>query len=211
MKEELISSLLEINGDLLDTCINELSRNGLLSNIPVFGSMIALAKTRKTISDIILLEKLKRFANNLDQITDKERLEFLFELEQDPIKKNRVGESVLLVLDHFSAFEKAEVLAIMFSSYIKKEIDFADFQRLALAIDLAYLEDLKTLLLVPSRHTKEMQEGLLRSGLTSFSQHSHAIENGFGEQTTYTPIIITRLGEKFREIILNSKKFEANE
>ena len=59
--------------------------------------------------------------------------------------RKRVEENLLLLLDRLDDMGKPELIGRLFSAYLRQELAYEDFQRLAGSIDRAYMPDLPLL------------------------------------------------------------------
>jgi len=200
MTERLGEQVFDTSVELLEALGDQVFDDGLLKDIPILGTAVNLARIGKTITDRIFLKKVAKFLVSLSEVEEIEKQKFYSRLETDQRLRQKTGEVIVLILDHFEDLEKPEILARVFISHIKGVISFDQFRKLASAINLAYVEDLRQLVDSKGRSTTDIQEsrqGLLRTGLTAISQHGVPVQSGFGEDVVYSPITTTALGKLF--------------
>ena len=111
-----------------------LSEDNVLRDIPVFGTVVRLAKTVGVIRDRIFLAKVLRFLARLGDIPPQDRVKFVKSME-DRGERQRVGEALVLLLDRMDDMDKPELLAKLFAAYLREHIDLETFRWLASALD----------------------------------------------------------------------------
>ena len=125
----------------LDSILDE----GLLEEVPVFGWLKKSYNVVGTVRDRIFLKKVANFLAGTRNISEEDRNKFLRMMSDDPIFSKKVGESLVLLLERQEDFEKATILGRAFSRYIRGEIEYDVFLKLAKAIELALIGELRNL------------------------------------------------------------------
>ena len=103
----------------------------------------------KTIRDKLFVRKVWDFLRACPKFNDLEKLGFVREHLDDPVKAKKLSDAIVLILDKLDDLEKAAMLAKMFAALVRKRIDYADFRRLSAGIDRAFVDDLKILTAQP--------------------------------------------------------------
>lgn len=167
-----LNDLANVIGDSAEAAIDAALSGGLLKEIPVIASLVGLAKTGLAIRDRIFLKKLLRFLRTAAEVPDDERDAFIDKISTDEPFRRKVGETLIVVLDRLDHLDKAELVARVFNGYVQGAVDFPAFERLATAIDRAFMEDLTSLLRYCSGEVEWPQENLWQrlypSGLSHF-------------------------------------------
>lgn len=169
-EQPLVEAALEGTEVVVDTLID----SEILKSIPVVGTAVKLIKGAGQIRDRIFAAKIMRFLQTLDAVSPQLKDEIRKRVAQSPADGRRVGETVVLLLDRLSELSKAELLAILFVAYAYGHISSLDFQRLAHAVDSAFMDDLNTFLAAShnigkkSPSTGGYLKALYPSGLTEF-------------------------------------------
>jgi hypothetical protein len=117
-----------------------------------------------------------------------------------PRFNNPVGNAIVLILDKLDDLEKPEMLAKVFAALVRNKINPETFRRLASAIDIGFLEDLKAF--ADSRGATPVEltalyTNLLRTGLTELEGPRIPSEKGMPKVVCN----VTELGRLFREFI----------
>lgn len=134
---ELASTVQDLGEVGLDAILND----GVLRDIPIISTIVGAAKALISVRDKLLLEKLKRFLQGIS-VTEENRHKFLDELNRNAGYKRKVGESLIMLLEHFDDMTKADMLAKLFSSHLRDEISWPEFQRFAFVIERVFIHDL---------------------------------------------------------------------
>jgi hypothetical protein len=223
---DFVDPLKDVAVGLAEVGLDMLMDEGVYRDIPLLGSIVGLVKAAHSIPDLLLHQKVASFLLTLPTIRPEEKARFNAEMADDPKKRKKVGEILLLLLDRYSDFDKVKILAILFAAYIRNEITVEEFRRLGQAVDQAFVDDLKDLL----REDEDwrylwgevMLSNLLRTGLTAFSKdvRERRMVHGPGyPDTTNRPtrgynikgpfanpdIVLTGLGALYLSIMLKAK------
>ena len=156
--------LSEMLQDYVEIAIDTVIQDDLLKEIPVIGTAVNLAKMGIAIRDRNFIKKILRFIQEFETITAEEKESLLNKIDEDEKFQERVGETLILLLDRFDHFAKPKMLAQLLRGFLRGEIDFAEFQRLSTAVDRAFMPDLEQLLSYYSKHTPPHQRGLRGKG-----------------------------------------------
>jgi hypothetical protein len=101
-KSDLASLAPEYAELLLDGALDE----GVLKDIPVLGTIAAVAKTGLAIRDRMFVRKLYLFVYALKEISPSERASMILRLEEDEKFTQRVGECLVLLLERLDHLQK---------------------------------------------------------------------------------------------------------
>ena len=131
--------------DLAEMALDRNLAEGLLKDVPIVGTLVKLAKAGHSVSEELFIRKLARFLADLNEVPLEDR-ERLLERYPDSSDEQRVlGENLLLVLERLDDIKKPAILARFFAAYIKSEIDYFTFTRLARALEKFNVELLPNL------------------------------------------------------------------
>ena len=90
---------------LLEVALDALLDEGLARDIPVIGTVVALARTGAAIRDRILVKKILRFLTELGEVPERERARFGEKLRANPGHRREVGETLIGLLDRLRNLE----------------------------------------------------------------------------------------------------------
>ncbi|WP_392476798.1 hypothetical protein [Nostoc sp. C110] len=193
MKDKPLEEAFLENTEVL---IDQFISNDLVKDIPVFGTALKICKGVADISNRIFLAKISRFITKLNSVKPQEKKALIEKIKNNSEEAEKIGEVVLFILDKISDLEKAEIIAMIFIAYAHNQINYDDFRRLAEAVSLAFVDDLKTLI-NKSSITCKSQEAYLRY-LSSTGLTEIVGEKTFDEAGEFY-FEVTELGYKFLE------------
>lgn len=187
--------------DVAEVAFDALLDDGILKDLPIIGSIVTLFKGAMDFRDRIFVAKIARFLFNLTSTPSEQRESFKREINQNAKFKQKVGASLVLILDRLDDIEKTDFLAKCFRTYLCNNISFDQFRRLSAAIDIAFIDDLKT---ICSELTNVEEEehiclsNLARTGLVEF--RASGIPGTWNEMGTIR-YSLSPLGRQFVGII----------
>ncbi|MBU0588740.1 MAG: hypothetical protein KJ852_08415 [Gammaproteobacteria bacterium] len=121
--------------DLAEVALDQNLPEGVLKATPVVSTLVKLARMGQAVFEELHLRKLENFLVELNAVSVEER-EILLERYPDSSEEQRVlGENLLLVLERLDDIKKPAILARFFAAYIRSEIDYLTFTRLARALE----------------------------------------------------------------------------
>jgi len=136
-----LDSVVEAGEIAVDSMLEE----GILKEIPVLSAIVRLYKAGVGIRDVLFLKKLNRFLAGLQSVREEERQKFIDSMNADPEQKQRVGETLLMLLERLDDMGKPDLVARAFKRFMREEIDLEELRRVCLAIDRCFLSDLRYL------------------------------------------------------------------
>lgn len=185
--------------------LGELLGESVLKEIPFIKGVVACFKVPLAIRDQLFLRKVAGFLAACPRFTESEKEVFRKENFSDDKKAKKLGDSLVLILDRLDDMEKPQMVARMFAAFIRGKITFDVFRRLATAIDLGSVDDLREFIKIeptPSggrtslnSKTQILRSNLIRTGLVSlpsFTQTTPILGVSFSEND---------LGKTFKEIM----------
>jgi hypothetical protein len=185
--------------DVAEASLDQMLDDGLLCDIPVFGTLARLHKTLGVVRDYIFTRKVVRFLARLGQVSFEERRAFLGRLGTRE-ERHRLGETLVLLLDRLDDMEKPEILARLFAGYVKNRYDWPTFRSLSLALDRMSLPTLPSL-----RHFYETDRTGFTIGGDDLAQLAAAGLVGFrflpSDAMTGGTFTKTQLGTLFLEVL----------
>ncbi|SIT13363.1 hypothetical protein SAMN05421786_106134 [Chryseobacterium ureilyticum] len=135
---EIVNASLDIGEAIIDSNLED----GILKDIPIIGTLINLNKGMLSIQDRIFSKKILSFLNQLKDIPEEKRIKAIQKIEDSKDERIKIGEKLIYLIDRADDHVKAEIIGVMFSEYIKENIDYEDFKRVGEIINKTYLGDL---------------------------------------------------------------------
>lgn len=108
---------------------------GVIRDIPFVGTLANLVRARQSISEELFIRKLVRFLDGLKDVPPEERQRLLEKYPDASEEQRALGEKLLLALERLDDTAKPTLLARFFAAYIREEIDYTTFTRLAGALE----------------------------------------------------------------------------
>ena len=164
--------------DLGQLGLAELFDESVLKEIPVIKTVVACFKVPLAIRDQLFIRKVSGFLGACPDFSETEKTAFINEHLGNTKKATKLGETLVLILDRLDDMEKPEMVAKMFAAFVRGKINLDVFRRLASAIDLGSVDDLREFVveqppqsqggppLVTSK-TQLLRTNLVRTGLVS--------------------------------------------
>ena len=176
--ESLENSLIdEVTGDNLSELLIEgaeitleyFMEEGVLKEIPFFGTLYKGAKAVLGIHERIFAKKVFSFLVELKDIPTKKRKDFINKLEMDNEFRQNVGEKLIVLLEQLDDIEKPIIIGKLFKAAINESISYEDFLRLSAIVEKAFLPDLIKLKSYPSIRgiNKVIEEQFVAIGIYS--------------------------------------------
>ena len=123
---------------VLDTALQE----GILRDIPVLGTLVGMTRTAVAIRDRLFLRKLCYFLTELGTVPREDRASAIRELQESRQHQVSVGEKLLYIIDRCQDHQASGNIGRVFKAFLEGAINYAEFVRLAIAIDRLIAEDL---------------------------------------------------------------------
>lgn len=211
-KKIILAEPMDLGADILEIGLDQILEEGIIKDIPVFGSFIKIGKTIKSIHDAIFAKKVLVFAQNIHSGNDSEDK---WERHKEKLKNNpkrlmKELEVLLIYIDRHTKYIKNKILGKFYSLYYMGEIDWGDFEELAEILDVISVFDFETLeelyikkyYAVNENYNPLALKRLSNCGLADFFNGMVVTDNS-GEQAANYIAKITDLGEYFWEFGLN--------
>lgn len=135
-------SLNDLAIEYTELSLDAFLEDGILKDIPFFGSLYKGIKGVLGIKDALFAQKVFKFLTQIASISFDERRRFIAKIESDSNEKIKVGQTLLLILDKLDDFDKPKIIGNLFSATIKSQITYDEFLRLSLIVQRAYYSDL---------------------------------------------------------------------
>ena len=143
-------ALTEVTDRILDGALED----GVLKEIPIVRAVVGLVRAGLGVGEVIFMRKLRAFLEPAKTIPQEKRDKFIADMEKDPDLMEKVGTSLFVLLDRLEDLEKPVLLGRVFGAYLRAEITFEVFQRMARVIDRCFIEDLWIWVFEPDRADK---------------------------------------------------------
>ncbi|MFC5523832.1 hypothetical protein [Polaromonas jejuensis] len=174
----------------------------VLDGVPVLGTAVAVLKGWDDFRARMMTAKFQSF---LEGLGDKspEQVQEMLEAFNDSPEVEQMGETLLLTLESYTALEKCSLLGKLFCAYLEQRLNNQDFRRLALAINVAFPDDLLEYLSLDSHNvdlvgTARCMPYLVSAGLAREKPYGTIASLDGNMPRLYS---YTALGQAFRSAI----------
>jgi len=137
-----------ISKDFLEFGVDSFLKDGTLKDLPLIGPLFGLTQIGLNIHDKLFIKKIHHFLFELRDISIDERKKFTEKIETDKSFKTKVNENLLLIIDRFNDYTKAEYIGKLFAATINGNIDYRTFLKLSNIIDKSVCSDLENLTVI---------------------------------------------------------------
>lgn len=169
LEETLINSdLTSVTIELAEVSLDQLLNDGLLKDIPILSTLVGVGKTAQNVRNHLFLKKMIYFISQVSTIPQKEREEVINEIDQSQKFRIKVGEKLLYIIDRSEDYKSAEVIAKLFSAFLKRKITYPQFLKTSAIVNGVFFDDLKSFVNQEKRYTNYSLEeigDLINSGL----------------------------------------------
>jgi hypothetical protein len=144
MNTEVKEYVTDLTTDISELVVDSFLNDGLLKDIPIVGFGVKVIKLGTSISDMILLNKLKIFMENINIVSENDIDKFKEKMTNDKYKKE-IGIKLLNIIDKIDEYAKIKWIAVVFLDYLDKNIDKEFFFRIITIINDTFLQDILNL------------------------------------------------------------------
>ena len=129
------SALADCVIDAAEVALDNNLADGVLKELPIIGAIVKLAHASQSITEALFVRKLLRFLTELQSAPVEERKKLLDEYPDSSDRQKVLGENLLLAIERMDDTEKPKILARFFTAFVKSEIDYVTFTRLARSLE----------------------------------------------------------------------------
>lgn len=126
-----------IVGEYAELGLDALVEDGLLKDIPVVSTAVAVYKIGKSIHERHHVAKLVSFLNEINKgIADEEqRQKYREKFNGNEKFRNQELEYILILIDRYISFDKPQMLAKLYLAYLDDKIQWTEFTQYAESVD----------------------------------------------------------------------------
>ena len=212
-EKSLFDNSKEILGEYIELGIDSFINDGILKDIPIVNSIVAVLKIGKNIHDRNLLRQTLTFINefNSGNISKDKLNAYKSTIENNPKKCEEELGRILILLNSYVDKEKSVMLAKLYKSYLGQDITWSEFCEYSEIINRIFIQDLEIL---NDIYHGEIDETTNRTDMyrierinslgiigTSFKSVKISVINGASQNRQDMYISINKNGKKFMDII----------
>lgn len=178
LKDSLDTDFADLSLDYGELAIDGLFDNDILKDIPIFKTIVALAKTGINIRDRHLLKETLIFIKSVNEgnISEENRNKFLKRYNNDKKTKEEL-ERVIIIIDSHIDSKQTSRLGHFFDAYINENINWSKFIELSQANQRIFEEDIKFLMDIKNQYEiMDDYKGLRLAGIGLVQQKSMTVD-----------------------------------
>lgn len=205
ISKEHIENIVE---DISEVALDAILKDGILKDLPAIGIIVSLIKTSNNIREKIFAKKLLKFLYTLKDIPIEKRLEFINRIEEKEGFKQKVGETIIVLLEQLDNLDKPTIIGNLFKAYMLQNLTFSEFSKIASSVHRINIDDL---LLFSRYHIQKkilpsiIKENLAFNGLMSVSIGDKPLLASMNKIHQELEYEINTFGKKFIEYGLLNK------
>lgn len=133
--------------DLAEIGLDAIMDDGVLKEVPILSTAVALYKIGNSIKERHNIKKLIAFINEINnEIADEQkRQEYQQRFQNNENFRNRELEYLLVLIDRYISYDKPRMLAKLYMAYLDEKIIWGEFLMYAEVVDRFLLIDVNTL------------------------------------------------------------------
>lgn len=131
--------------DSAEIALDNFLEDGVLKEIPFFGSLYKGIKAIIGIKENIFAKKIYKFLIEIKDIPQSEREIFINKLEENDEFRQKVGEKLIVLIEQLDDLEKPTIIGKLFKANIEGNLSYYEFLKLSSVIQKSFLPDIKKL------------------------------------------------------------------
>ena len=205
-EKSLYNNSKEILGEYIELGIDSFINDGILKDIPIVNSIVAVLKIGKNIHDRNLLRQTLTFINefNSGNISKDKLNAYKSTIENNPKKCEAELGKILLLLNNFIDIKKSIMLSRIFKAYINEKINWNTFGDYSEVINRIFMEDVELLLKIYNDEKIELNGINIKykiGRLNSLGIINVVYVNTWETISSYSKVEVNDHGKIFIEII----------
>lgn len=194
-------SLQEVAKEYGEIAIDSLLEDETLKSIPLLSTIISVANFTSTIQKNIFQKKIEKFLSNLDYIPSHEIQDLIHNIDNSENYESKVAEQLVEILDKVKSEKKPKIIGNFFNAFLKKQISYDDFLRLAHITEIIHIDDIFSLRKSLSHNQKVTfhNDMLLILGLYS-TNFVATLQDVYDDIPKQNHSELTDLGKKFIDL-----------
>lgn len=143
LKEEAVACI----SDLAEVGLDAIMDDGILRDIPILSTAVAIYKMGDSIKERHTIKKLLAFLNEMNNgiINEKKRAEYRQKFQSNEKFRNQEIEYLLILIDRYISNDKPQLLAKFYLAYLDELINWFEFTVFAETIERFLPDDIERL------------------------------------------------------------------
>lgn len=182
MQETIEYGNLEFLGDLGEIMIDATLNEGVLKEVPIFGTLVGICKCIKNAYDVLFAKKLVAFLVPIKDVSPEKRAEAIKKWEENKDYRGKVGDTLLGMIQRCDDVVKAAWLSKLFYELVLKRDWSRLFMRAEKTLSSLSVMDVQAFLNMTKVHyhriSEEESEPYIGSGLYQSPKLTGTVING---------------------------------
>ena len=217
MIEHLTGDVIDLTQDYAEMALDTFLQPGMLQDVPVIGTALKLGRSILSIKDLIATRNYYVFISEMrkaaqaDSILQKRIEEHLLTVENDPEKRQKEIEWLLLYIERYKEQEKAKYMANIYRAYLNNPVSGINWETATAffeILDRILIQDIcdfeKVFAKGASSQVFNDNSGLLRLSALGLLQYFNGREEAYGHNKSGLAVV-TSQGKLFYSIIKYGK------
>jgi hypothetical protein len=186
MSENIIDETLSLLADIGEFTLDSFLKDGVIRDIPIVGPTFNIIKLSKNIQDMIFVQKLKTFIQNVENNEKwKEKFSDISECE-------KISKKILYIINSSDDEDKLKLIGYSFNFFINGTIKHDDYFFVVNMINQSFFPYIRMLLDIDDQQFTNNGEKFNIFAIThlltigALDQHSQTL-GGYDENKDYTP------------------------
>jgi hypothetical protein len=129
------AALTDLAKECAEVGLDSILSEGVLRDIPIVNTLVALTKVGLSINDRIFAKKLIRFLTAMSELDPADRISMVDRLDKEEGFRRQIGDRIIELLDRIDSQSKPEMVAKAFRAYATGKIEIDMLNRLNQAIE----------------------------------------------------------------------------
>lgn len=146
-RDSLTEDVAGIVGEYAELGLDALVEEGLLKEVPIVSTAVAVYKIGKSIHERHHVAKLVSFLNEINKgiVDEEQRQKYREKFASNESFRNKELEYILILIDRYISFDKPQMLAKLYLAYLDGAITWVGFTKYAEIIDRLLYGDIQCL------------------------------------------------------------------
>lgn len=201
LKNDGLELALEIGEFSLDQFLDD----SLIKDIPFFSIFYKSYKTAINVREALFAMKVYKFLKDFNAIKIEQKISFIDKIDYNKRERNKIGQTLLMVIDRLDDYDKTQILANLFAAYLEGNVKNVELIYLCNIVQNAYLEHLNFFLRasnIKEDLSNDVQSSLSAIGLMIpfVANHTYIYsEVELSEDRNSIAYHVSEIGRKFRK------------
>ncbi|MED4060249.1 hypothetical protein [Priestia megaterium] len=148
VKREIFNPSIDLTADYSSLLIdNFVKDNSILEEIPLLKTIVAGTNIGLAIKERFFVKKFLNFLTEFHNgdLNERDLTEFKWKMDSKPNYKDKVIETLVIMIDRHSIVNQSKIMANLFISHIKEDIDWNRFNALCIVLEKLHPHSYQTL------------------------------------------------------------------